>query len=330
MEERKSDHIRIALQSQVSQDEHDVRFHYEPLLQAHPVGDLPHFRFLGKQLHAPLWVSSMTGGTKGALEINTNLARACHEFGMGMGLGSSRILLNDNTYFDDFNMRDVIGDDLPFFANLGIVQVEQHVHTKKVPLIHDLVSRLRADGLIIHINPLQEWFQPEGDRLIHSPIDTVRRFIELAKYPVIVKEVGQGMGPASLRELFRLPLAAIEFAAFGGTNFARAELLRGSPERQFLYEPYTRVGEIGYDMIGYVNELLSGEPAPKCREVIVSGGIKNFLDGYYLISKLNTNAIYGQASGYLQHANVSYESLQKYCSDQVDGLKLAYAYLTVR
>jgi isopentenyl-diphosphate Delta-isomerase len=330
MEQRKSDHIRIALQSQVSPDEHDDRFHYEPLLQAHPAGDLPSFRFLGKQLRIPLWVSSMTGGTQGAGEINRNLAKACNEFGMGMGLGSCRILLNGNSYFEDFNVRDVIGDDLPLYANLGIVQVEHLVHSNRVTQIHDLVARLRADGLIIHINPLQEWFQPEGDRLNYPPIDTIRRFLNLTKYPVIVKEVGQGMGPASLKELFKLPLSAIEFAAFGGTNFARAELLRGSPERQFLYEPYTRIGEDGYDMIGYVNDVLSSQPTPLCHEVIVSGGIKNFLDGYYLISKVHTTAIYGQASGFLQHANVSYESLQKYCSDQVNGLKLAYAYLTVK
>jgi isopentenyl-diphosphate delta-isomerase len=330
MEQRKSDHIRIALQSQVSPDEQDIRFHYEPLLQAHPAGDLPAFNFLGKQLRVPLWVSSMTGGTQGAKEINSNLARACREFGMGMGLGSCRILLHDNSYFDDFNMRDMIGENLPFYANLGIVQVEQLVHGNKVSLIHDLVSRLRSDGLIIHINPLQEWFQPEGDRLAYPPIDTIQRFLTMARYPVIVKEVGQGMGPASIRELFKLPLAAIEFAAFGGTNFARAELLRGSPERQFLYEPYTRIGEIGYDMIGYVNDVLNTHPTPGSYEVIVSGGIKNFLDGYYLISKIQATAIYGQASGFLQHANDSYESLQKYCIDQVNGLKLAYAYLTVR
>jgi len=330
MEQRKSDHIRIALQSQVSPDEHDIRFHYEPLLQAHPVGDLPPFKFLGKMLRVPLWVSSMTGGTQGAKEINSNLAKACHEFGMGMGLGSCRVLLNDNSHYGDFDMRDVIGEHLPLYANLGIVQVEQLVHDNKVSQIHDLVARLRADGLIIHINPLQEWFQPEGDRLSHPPIETVRRFLSMAKYPVIVKEVGQGMGPESIRELFKLPLAAVEFAAFGGTNFARAELLRGSPDRQFLYEPYTRIGETGYDMIGYVNDVLTSQPAPKCHEVIVSGGIKNFLDGYFLIRKVHATAIYGQASGFLQHASVNYESLQKYCTDQVNGLKLAYAYLTVR
>jgi isopentenyl-diphosphate Delta-isomerase len=329
MEQRKSDHIRVAMQSQVRVDEHDSRFHYEPLLKAHPLGDLPLFTFLGKQLRVPLWVSSMTGGTEGAFQINHHLAQVCGEFGMGMGLGSCRTLLFEDTHFSDFDMRDVIGDQ-PFFANLGIGQVEQLLHTNKVNIIHEMVYRLRADGLIIHINPLQEWFQPEGDMLKYPPLDSVKRFVDTAKYPVIVKEVGQGIGPASLRELFKLPLAAVEFAAFGGTNFARAELLRGSPERHYLYEPYTRIGEVGYDMIGYVNDIVKVQQSSKIKEVIISGGIKNFLDGYYLISKVNIRAIYGQASGFLQHAAIGYESLQQYCSDQVNGLKLAYAYLTVK
>ncbi len=329
-EQRKSDHIRVALQSKVSPGEHDDRFHYEPLLSAHPVSDLPEISFLGKRLKAPLWVSSMTGGTDGAYQINTNLAMACREFGMGMGLGSCRVLLNDNTYLRDFDMRDTIGDSLPFYANLGIVQLEQYIHQGKISVVNDMVSRLRADGLIIHVNPLQEWFQPEGDHLKYAPIDTLKRFLDSAKYPVIVKEVGQGIGPASLRELFKLPLAALEFASFGGTNFARAELLRGSADRQYLYEPYTRVGEPSDHMVGYINSLLDSISDPLWNEVIVSGGIKNFLDGYYLISKLKTRAIYGQASGFLTHAKENYTDLQKYCSDQINGLKLAYAYLTVK
>ncbi len=330
MSQRKSDHIRIALESQVLVEEQDNRFYYEPLLSAHPADNLPPFRFLGKTLRAPLWVSSMTGGTEGAGDINRNLAQACHEFGMGMGLGSCRTILNDDTYLSDFDVRDIIGDDLPLFANLGIAQLEQLVYAGKESLIHDMVQKIRADGIIIHVNPLQEWFQPEGDPLKHRPIDSIRMFLEKSKYPVIVKEVGQGIGPASLKELMKLPLAAIEFAAFGGTNFAKVELLRNDPQNRFLYEPYTRIGETAANMVDYINDVLGNHYIPGSHEVIVSGGIRNFLDGYYLISKIHTTAIYGQASAFLKHARESYKSLQQYCTDQINGLKLAYAYLTVK
>ena len=129
----------------------------------HPV------RILGKQQKVPLWVSSMTGGTKKAGTINRNLARACNEFGMGMGLGSCRIIMDDKAHFEDFNMRDIIGDDLPFWANLGIAQVQELLEKNKVETAIRLVKQLRADGLIIHVNPMQEWFQPEGDILSVSP-----------------------------------------------------------------------------------------------------------------------------------------------------------------
>ena len=167
----------------------------------------------------------MTGGTKLAGTINRNLAMACNEFGMGMGLGSCRIIMEDDTYFEDFNMRAIIGDDLPLWANLGIAQIEELVGKKQEDKAAELVEKLRADGLIIHVNPMQEWFQPEGDILTCPPLDTIKRFLDSFSVPVIVKEVGQGMGPESLRELLQLPLQAIEFAAFGGTNFARVELL---------------------------------------------------------------------------------------------------------
>jgi isopentenyl-diphosphate Delta-isomerase len=111
-----------------------------------------------------MWVSSMTGGTKMAHTINHNLARACKEFRIGMGLGSCRKLLDDDTYFEDFNLRPIMGDDLPLFANLGIAQVEILLAENKLDQIKRLVEKLQADGLIIHINPLQEWMQPEGQQ----------------------------------------------------------------------------------------------------------------------------------------------------------------------
>ena len=96
---RKKDHIDLAFKSQVESGALDRRFNYEPALAAHPEpGSIPPLRFLGKTLHTPIWVSSMTGGTGHARTINRNLARACAEFGMGMGLGSCRQLLYPDGY----------------------------------------------------------------------------------------------------------------------------------------------------------------------------------------------------------------------------------------
>lgn len=329
LETRKKDHIDLAFKSQTGKPEIDERFHYEPMLAAHPAGGLQPFNFLGREHKVPMWVSSMTGGTKLAGTINRNLARACREFGMGMGLGSCRIILNDDTYFEDFNMRPVIGPDMPLWANLGIAQVEELLDENKTALAEKLVEKLEADGLIIHVNPMQEWFQPEGDVLRKPPIETIKRFMDGFPHPLIVKEVGQGMGPESLKALLQLPLQAIEFAAFGGTNFARVELLRDESADAALFEPMSFIGEDALSMVESVNRITGGEE-PVCKELIISGGVKNFLDGYYLVKKSQLPAIYGMASTFLKYAREDYGQLRKFVEGQVRGLEMATAYLTVK
>jgi len=329
LKNRKKNHIELAFKSQIPPVKLDPRFYYEPLLNAHPLGGINPVYLLGKELKVPLWVSSMTGGTRQAGHINRNLAKACREFGMGMGLGSCRIILDDDTHFEDFNMRSIIGDKLPFWANLGIAQVEEMVLKEKTEKASKLVERLRADGLIIHINPMQEWFQAEGDTLELTPLETIKRFLDKFHLPVMVKEVGQGIGPRSLEALLSLPLQAIEFAAFGGTNFARVELLRDESVKNALNEPLSHVGVDAPSMLMHLNQITSRQET-LCKEVIISGGIKNFLDGYYLVQKSSLPAIYGMASGFLEHARGDYKDLRDFVSAQVKGLEMAYAYLTIR
>lgn len=327
---RKQDHIELAFRSQVDSLHIDSRFSYEPLLSAHPQDTLPSFDFLGKKLSTPIWVSSMTGGTEKAFTINSNLARACNRFGMGMGLGSCRSLLNSSDRIKDFDFRKIIGDDLPFYANIGIAQLETLLREKTLHKVDQLVDKLNADGIIIHINPLQEWLQPEGDKIQEVPVLTLQRFLDKTKQKVIVKEVGQGMGRESLKALLYLPLEAIEFAAHGGTNFSKLELLRGDKQKLEIYKEIARVGHSAEDMVNMVNELKQElGTAFRCRQFIISGGVKNFLDGYYLLEKLNAPAVYGQASTLLQYAERSYEELEQFIHYQVEGFKLAKAFFRI-
>jgi len=325
--DRKLEHIRMAFDSQTGSAQQDRRFIYEPLLAAHPGEYLLPFPFLGKTMNAPVWISSMTGGTGSAKSINLNIAGACRELGLGMGLGSCRKILFDKTSWDDFDVRDELGPDRPLWANLGIAQVEHLLKEKKEQAIVDLVGALRADGLIIHVNPLQEWFQPEGDPIGQSPLKTIRELMSRLDLPLIVKEVGQGMGPESLRELLQLPLAAIEFAAYGGTNFSRLELMRNDPWRTELYQPFIYVGQSAEQMIKTVNKLIT-EKKPVCTQLIISGGIKNYLDGYYLTSLSQLPAVYGMASSVLKYAAADDRGVLKtYLEDQVIAYRFAQAYL---
>lgn len=319
----------MALEAGIPPSRLDRRFIYEPLLSPHPPDELTPIDFMQKRLRAPIWVSSMTGGTRLAGTINRNLARACREFGMGLGLGSCRSLLLDDSHFNDFNVRDLIGDDLPFYANLGIAQVEKLIEEGRLGSAVDLVERLRADGLVIHVNPLQEWLQPEGDRIKNAPIETIRKVLDDCDLRIVVKEVGQGMGPDSLEKLLRLPLEAVEFGAFGGTNFSRVELMRAEQSKSETFGPFTLVGHEAEEMLDFCNEIASREKDLPCRQIIISGGIRHFLQGHYLTSRSLLPAIYGQAAGFLKHARGEYSILQQYVRDQVRGLALARAYLRI-
>lgn len=328
---RKKDHIELAFKSSVDRAALDSRFYYEPFLGTHPQNDKQEsFRFLNKDFRQPIWVSSMTGGTALAGTINRNLARACKDFGLGMGLGSCRALLESDDHLDDYSVRKEIGDQA-LYTNLGIAQVEQLVADNAIYKIAELIDKLDADGLVIHVNPLQEWLQPEGDNISHDPIATIKKILDVIKSPVIVKEVGQGFGIHSMRSLLQLPLQAIEFSAGGGTNFSSLELMRADQAMQDTYNKISALGHCAAEMVSFHNQAVADLGSKVlCHEVIVSGGVKDFLDGYYHINKVEAKAIYGQASAMLAHAKDDYESLHKFVSSQIAGLALAKNYLRVR
>lgn len=332
MKDRKKDHINLAFDAQIRSAELDPRFYYEPLFAVHP-GDRPrfHMEIAGKSVQSPFWVSSMTGGTEKAGPINRNLARACAKYKMGMGLGSCRILLEQPEHLPDFDLRPLMGDDLPLFINMGISQLRQVREKNRLEEWHGLAQRLDADGIIVHVNPWQEWMQPEGDRIIQPPIENIEWLLKNTSLPVIVKEVGQGMGPASLKALLQLPLEAVDFAANGGTNFMLVELLRSDPEMKNVLGELTRIGHSAEEMVEMTNRIKTmDEDSIRCRNLIISGGIKGFLDGYYLNRKSVFPTLIGQASALLKRALESYEALDHYLDLQHRGWALCQNYLTLK
>jgi isopentenyl-diphosphate delta-isomerase len=194
-----------------------------------------------------------------------------------------------------------------------------------------MIDRLKADGLVVHINPLQEWLQPEGDFITNSPLDTLARLFDIISFPVIIKEVGQGMGPESIAAILKLPVAAMELAAHGGTNFSKLELLRSTGQQREVFEPVSRIGHPVSDMISWINEYMEEDSEDiLCRQFIISGGVRDFLDGYYWMNKIKAPAVYGQASGFLKYAAESQEALDDYIMSQIRGLQLAQHYLKVK
>jgi isopentenyl-diphosphate delta-isomerase len=172
--------------------------------------------------------------------------------------------------------------------------------------------------------------QPEGDFIKHAPLQTIETFLQQVKLPLIVKEVGQGFGYQSMKKLLQLPLTAIEFAANGGTNFSKLELLRNKTKAKYL-KPFEQVGHSAEEMVAFNNQLIKelGNKR-KCNTIIISGGIKNFLDGYYLIQKSTANAMFGMASEILKHAKESQAALDEFIQYQIEGILLARTFLTIK
>ena len=230
-----------------------------------------------------------------------------------------------------FNMSNLV-DWQSGVVNRNYFIVKELLRSNKIHLISEVVSKLEADGLIIHVNPMQEWLQPEGDIYHMSPLDMIKRLIDkLPNLRLIVKEVGQGMGPKSLKALYSLPIQAIDFAAGGGTNFAKLEIYRSNEKQANHFEGLAKVGHSALEMVMLTNQVIEdlGEKC-LCNETIISGGVSDYLDGYYLMNKLNSKAIYGQASTFLKNAMGDYEELRSHIVTQVKGLKMANAFLTVK
>jgi isopentenyl-diphosphate delta-isomerase len=128
----------------------------------------------------------------------------------------------------------------------------------------------------------------------------------------------------------QLPLAAIEFGAFGGTNFSKVENSRTSPVQTLKYQPFVNVGVTANEMVDIINYMALEGNQFACNQLIISGGIRNYLDGFYLTQKSIIPAIYAQASLFLKYSRGHYSELQQFVTDQIEGYKMAKSFLTLK
>ena len=325
IQKRKKDHIELALASQIDAAQSNSNLVYEPALGYEGKNTFSGLKIAGKHVKAPFWISSMTGGTIETGELNKVLAVAANKLGAAMGLGSCRIALEDPKQLSFFQVRKELGDDLPLFANLGIAELETLVDRNQLFKLQELVAATEADGLIIHINPLQELLQPEGACHQKPPMDSLKALLDVANYPIIVKEVGQGFGPQSLNALLSLPLEAIELAGFGGTNFSRVEILR-SKEKHPSLEALGLIGHNPLEMLHWLN----ASTQIQCKNIIISGGVKDAIEGHHYNSLCKLPSLYGIASRLLKPAQTSVESLIEYLTIELKSYNIAADFLTLR
>lgn len=228
--------------------------------------------FLGARLRAPLLIGAMTGGAELSGTINRNLATAAQRLGIGMMLGSQRVMLDSvlgERAANSFAVRDVAPDVL-LFGNIGLSQLTKDA----VPDIIRALDRVGANALAVHTNPLQEAIQHDGDTDFAGSLDRLHDLADMLGYPVLLKEVGHGIGAAAIAELLRLsgepPVAAIDVAGAGGTSWSRVEQLVRYGELR--YPDLADWGIPTAQAIGEVRAALPDIP------LVASGGIRTGMD----------------------------------------------------
>jgi len=236
------------------------------------VSDLPDFaldqletktRLLGRTLSIPLFISSMTGGTSRAGEINARLAVAAERLGIGLAVGSQHLMLRDPSLKATFSVRH-LAPDILLFADLGLVHLN---HDLTPVLCRQAVETIEADALMLYINPLHEAVQAEGSTDFTGLLDKLAALCADFPYPVLVKEVGFGLSPSTLERLSRLPLAGVDVAGRGGTHWGRVEAALGGRPLDSALE------QLGWATAYSLEAAV--EILPQTMLVFASGGIRN-------------------------------------------------------
>jgi len=317
IENRKADHIRINLDEDVGFDRLTVGFeNYRFIHQALPELDLGAVdlttRLFHKPLLAPVLISSMTGGTKQARQINVNLAQAAQQYGVAMGLGSQRTGIVRPETAATFKVRHVAPDIL-LFANVGAVQFN---YGFDIEHCYEAVEMIEADALILHLNPLQEAVQPEGDVNFAGLIKKIEAVVKKLKVPVIAKEVGWGISEQAAKLLAEAGVAAIDVAGAGGTSWSQVELFRAPDElHQRVAAAFRDWGIPTTESIKMVKRAAPQIP------VIASGGIRSGID---IAKAIALGAeIGGMAGPFLKAATVSSEKVAETLEETVRVLRIA-------
>ncbi|MEL7645492.1 MAG: type 2 isopentenyl-diphosphate Delta-isomerase [Anaerolineaceae bacterium] len=300
---RKDDHLDINLNKDVSSGVTNGLETFSFLHQALPEIKLSEvdlsLSLFGKRLRAPLLISSMTGGSPKAARYNQLLAAAAHEFGLAMGVGSQRAALENPELAGSYDVRAYAPDAL-IFANLGAVQLNKGYGIEEC---RRAVNMIRADALILHLNPLQEALQPEGDSDFRGLLARIETICEELPVPVIVKEVGWGINAALARRLLDAGVSAIDVAGAGGTSWSQVEMYRQT-------DPFR--ANIAADF------RVWGIPTARCLQdikaelpqalIFASGGLQNGLD---IAKTLALGATLGGMAGpFIRAADVGYTRLR--------------------
>lgn len=317
-EARKNDHLEICLKENVQARR--VTTGFEDLYLVHKA--LPevnrkeidlHTKFLDHSFSAPLIVESMTGGAPSTTKVNAAIARAVEELGLGVGVGSQRVAIENLSLERTFR---VVRKEAPHafvVANLGAAQFVKGYGVREAT---KAVAMLEADALAIHLNSLQEAVQPEGETSYVGVTKAIRKIVDELDVPVIVKETGCGIGAAEARELGDVGVAAIDVAGAGGSSWAAVEFYRA---RKHNDEMGLRLGEAFWDW-GIPTAASLVEVVRRLKvPAIASGGIRSGVD---MVKALAVGAsLTGVAYPVLDPATHGAEEVRMKLQSMIDELR---------
>jgi len=311
MDVRKKDHIRICLEEDVevgSTGFENIKLNQRAL----PEVDLKKVEttttFLGKTLNAPILIEAMTGGTKQAKEINSDLAEAAGKLGIGIEVGSQRAAIEDPASADTFSIVAEKAPDTLRIANLGAVQLNNGFGLKEC---EEAVEMIGAHALALHLNPLQEAIQPEGDTNFAGLRGKIKGIARKLSVPVIVKEVGSGLSREDVKALISIGVGAVDIGGYGGTSWIMVEGYRGEHRTSEVFK------EMGIPTAKALLDIKDMK-IPK----IASGGIRSGLDGAKSIV-LGAN-LFGMASPLLKaQSKGGSKGVEAYLKETIKELKIA-------
>jgi isopentenyl-diphosphate delta-isomerase len=227
--------------------------------------------FFNKTLRAPLIISSMTGGYGNALTINESLARIAAEFGLAIGVGSARQAMENSEYHETFRIVRKTAPHAFVFTNIGAVEIGRLARTSSVGELQKIIDLIEADALAIHLNPLQELLQPEGEKDFRDVLRGIESAVKILNVPIIVKEVGAGISRSVAERLLDVGVKGIDVAGAGGTSWAGVEILRNNKMLRGTLEPFWDWGIPTAEAVTEVASLRDGYSF----SLIASGGITN-------------------------------------------------------
>ncbi len=315
-EQRKSRHLDVCLADDVASrldaGWDAVRLRHEALPEIALADVDVTTTFLGLSLRAPLLISSMTGGTARSAEINRRLARGAEAVGIAFALGSGRAMLEDDALRSTFDVR-AVAPDVVLFANLGAVQLNYGVRTDDA---RRLVDALDANGLYLHLNPLQEAIQSGGDTNFRALEPKIAALCEALDVPVIAKSVGSGIAPSTAARLLSCGVAAIDVAGAGGTSWSQVEMHRTrNPMTARVAAHFTDWGISTAECVAAVSASLPAMP------LIASGGVRN---GVEVAKAIALGAqVCGLALPFLKAAAVSTEAVLEAIEELATTLRIA-------